>query len=327
MPLTSSDEGTRTKERSDKRMTRRQSMTMLASIVAAMLAPEFCRGANDKRPLRIAISVDTLAGANVNDARAAYLVWLREVARYTGTHTAEVVPEIFLLPEDLIRDVRQGSLDCYGVTAPELAKLVDLTVPEEIVIQDYLAEGMEYVLLVHNSGPIKKIADLRGAQIVSHLHRDMVLVPAWLGTMLASSGLPQPEHFFASQKLSDKINQVVLPVFFRRVDAACLARRNWEMAVELNPQLGRDLRPLAVSPKVIPIGFFFRCNTNADSRKALIQSIQTISTLTAGQQIVALYQSRAFVVRPLSAMRATLEMVRQFDRVSRQQPGARKGPG
>jgi ABC-type phosphate/phosphonate transport system substrate-binding protein len=153
----------------------------------------------------------------------------------------------------------------------------------------------------------------------------MVLLPAWLSTMLAASGLPQPETFFASQKLSDKINQVVLPVFFRRVDGACLARRNWETAVELNPQLGHDLRPVAWSPKVIPIACCFRRNTDPVARRALIASIQSISNLTAGQQIVALYQSRGFVERPLAVMKGTLEMVRQFERLSNQATGSRKG--
>jgi ABC-type phosphate/phosphonate transport system substrate-binding protein len=95
--------------------------------------------------------------------------------------------------------------------------------------------------------------------------------------------------------------------------------------VELNPQLGRDLRLLAVSPKVIPIAFAFRRNTSADARKALIDAIQGINKMTAGQQIVELYQSRAFVQRPISVMKPTFEMVRQFERLAGQPAGPRIG--
>ena len=35
-------------------------------------------------PLLGAVSVDTLAGANVNDARAAYRVWIREITNTLG---------------------------------------------------------------------------------------------------------------------------------------------------------------------------------------------------------------------------------------------------
>ncbi len=306
-------------------ITRRRSITGLAAAVAAMLAPERCLGDNNVRPLRLAISADTLAGANVRDARAAYMVWLREVARQYTIKYIDVIPEVFIPSEELVRNVRQGLLECFGVTALELAKLTDLTDPDSLVLQDYLANGMEYVLLVHNSSQFRKLSDLRDARIVTHLHRDMVLLPAWLGTMLAANNLPQPDHFFASHKLSDNINQVVLPVFFRKFDAACVGRGNWETAVELNPQLGRDLRVQAVSPRLIPIVFGFRRNTSAEMRKAVIESIKSVSQFTAGQQIVALYQSRAFVEAPLSVMKPTLEMVRQYERVSGQQSGTRRG--
>ncbi|MGA7108378.1 MAG: PhnD/SsuA/transferrin family substrate-binding protein [Terracidiphilus sp.] len=306
-------------------MTRRESLTRMAAAVAVACAPKLCRAVEEIHPLRLAISVDTLAGANVNDARAAYMVWLRQVSSHYGIQSAVLVPEVFVPSEVLIRYVRQNLIDAYGITALELAKLVEWTDPDSLILQDYLIDGMEYVLLVHGNSHINAIADLRNGRIVSHLHRDMVLSPVWLGTLLAANNLPQPDHFFAEQMLNDKVNQVVLPVFFRRADAACLARRDWEMAVELNPQLGRDLHALAVSPKLIPIAMGFRRSTSADARKALIESIQKISSFTAGQQIVALYQSRAFAVRPIAAMKTTLDLVHQYERVSAQQPAARKG--
>jgi ABC-type phosphate/phosphonate transport system substrate-binding protein len=308
-------------------ITRRQCIAGLTAMWAAALAPERSLGSGEQHPLRLAVSVETLAGANVDDARAAFRVWLREIASVSGIKTAEAVPEVFLNSEELINEIRNGLLDSYGIVATELAQVYDVTEQNTIVLQDYLADGIEYVMLVHSGSPYRKISDLRGAQLVTHLHRDMVLLPAWLGTVLAANGLAMPEYFFGSHKHSDNINQVLLPVFFKRVDAACVARRNWEAAIELNPQLGRDLRPLLVSPRLIPIGFFFRKNTSAESRNALIQSIQAVASLTAGRQIMDIYQSQGFAARTMASMKPTLEMVRQFERLSGQQAGMRKGPG
>ncbi len=291
----------------------------------ATLSPEICRAGDDVKLLRVAISTETLAGANVNDARAAYLLWINEVSRQFGRDAAVVVPGVFISSEELIRGVRQGMIDCYGVTALEFAKLAELTDPGLVVLQDYLADGMEYVLLVNKSSVFKTIADLHGAQILTHLHRDMVLVPSWLGTMLAASHLPPAEQFFGSISSHDKVNQVLLPVFFRRADGACLARRSWETAVELNPQLGRDLFALAESPRIIPIAIGFRRNSDANGRKMLMDSMLSISNSVAGRQITALYQSHGFVVRPTAVMKSTLEMVRQFERESAQRAGLRKG--
>jgi ABC-type phosphate/phosphonate transport system substrate-binding protein len=297
----------------------------MAGAGLSTLAPEYCNSQTQFHVLRVAISTDTLAGANVSDARAAYKVWISEVSAQFPSAIAQMVPEIFLPPEDMIRGIRQATIDCFGLTALEYAKVLDLIDPDYLLLQDYLAEGLEYVLLVHADSPFRKIAELRGAQILMHFHRDMVLAPAWLSTLLAANNLPQPERFFASQKPTGSLNQAVLPVFFRRADGACLAHRNWETAVELNPQLGRDLRPLAISPKVVPIAIAFRRDCNAEGRKVLIDSILKVASMTAGKQIVSLYQSHGFIVKPTSIMNSTLEMIRQYERVSVPAAGPRKG--
>jgi len=310
--------------RPNQQTDRRRCLAMLAAVATAAAGPRLSWSENKRTALVVAISAETLAGANINDARAAYRVWLREVAYQYGVKTAETVPDIFIPTDEIIRDVRQDLIDCYGVTALEFAKVVDLTDPDSLVLQDYISGGIEYVFIVHNQSRFKTVSDLRGANIVSHLHRDMVLLPPWLSTTLADNNLPTQESFFASHKLNASLTQVVLPVFFRRLDGACLARQSWETALELNPQLGRDLRPLMVSPKIIPIVFGFRRATNANLRKALIDSIQRISTITAGAQIVALYQSKGFVVRPISVMKDTLELVRRYDRLKAQVAGRKQ---
>lgn len=175
------------------------------------------------------------------------------------------------------------------------------------------------------NSPFKTIADLKGARLLSHLHRDMVLLPAWLSTMLAASNLPQAERFFGSITPCDKVNQVVLPVFFRHADGACLERQNWETAVELNPQLGRNLHILSVSPKVIPIAICFRRNLNANARTACVDAMLRIASSTAGKQITAFYGAHGFATRPTSCMNGTLELVRQYERISAQQSNSRKG--
>ena len=207
-------------------------------------------------------------------------------------------------------------IDCYGITALEFAKVVDLTDPDSLVLQDYLADGMEYVLIVHDRSKFRSIPDLRGASLVSHTHRDMVLEQPWLATMLADNNLPTPDTCFGSRKLNSSLTQVVLPVFFRRADGACLARRSWETALELNPQLGRDLRILAISPKVIPIAFGFRRNcqtafaTGADRFNSahFVRGRRTADRCPLPVELIP--------GAPLSVMKSTLEMLRKYDRVS-----------
>lgn len=305
-------------------MTRRECLTLIAAATAGGLTAQPGLGEENYAPLHVAISTETLAGANVNDARAAYTVWINEVKGHMGTLRADIVPEIFLPSQQILSGIRHGNIDCYGITALEYEKVADLTDPNFFLLQDYLGEGMEYVLIVHNSSPYRKIADLRGKQLLTHYHRDMVLLPAWLETMLAENDLPNADRFFGSQTARDNVTQVALPVFFKRVDGACLARRSWDTAVELNPQLGRDVRILATSPKIVPIAICFRRDSSVEGRRALIDAVLKIASFPAGQQIVAMYQSHGFVVRTSAVMKNTVDMLAKYQRVLAQQAGNRK---
>ena len=310
----------------DNRFTRRQCLQLLAGVAATALAPGAGHGEAGRTLLRLAVSTDTLAGVNIDDARASYIALINEYNMgHARTVSAEVVAGVFIPSAELQRDIRQGTVDCFGVTAIEYAQLADIADPQYLVLQDYLADGIEYLLLVHDSSTFRKIADLQGAQILIHRHRDMVLAQAWLSTLLATDRLPQPEGFFASISPRDNVTQTVLPVFFRRADGACVTRPSWETAVELNPQLGRELRPLAVSPKVIPTAIGFRRNCNPTGRKLLLDSMLNMTTTAAGRQMAALYQARSFVQRPASVMAGSVEMVRQSERLTKQQTGSRKG--
>jgi hypothetical protein len=308
--------------RPDKQMNRRQCLTTLVAATAVALAPRLCMSERDRAILRMAISVETLIGANINDARAAYRVWIDRAFHQNGQTNVEFDPEIFIPSEQILREIRMDTIDCYGVNALEFAKVADLADPDNLLLLSYLADGIDYVLLVHKNSPFKKIEDLRGTQIATHLNHDMVLLPAWLDTMLASKNLPEASRFFSSLTPYEKLTQVVLPVFFRRLDGACLARRNWETAVELNPQLGRDLWPIAVSPRVIPCAIGIHRGCNPGAVKQFIDALLRVSKQPEGQQILALYQANGFQVRPTSAMNSTLEMVRLHERVT---AAARKG--
>lgn len=304
-------------------VTRRRALSLMTSAVAASLLPGAAWGDRNQE-LVVAISTDTLGGANVNDARAAYAVWIQEVTRHMGRVRAEVLPQIFVPSGELLREIRSGIVQCYGITAIEYMKIVDLTDSSCLLLQDYLADGMEYVIVVNSQSAFRSMADLRGAQIILHHHRDLVLALPWIETALAAGSLPPADRFFGSISMRDSVNQVALPVFFRRVDAACLARRSWETAVELNPQLGRSMRVLTVSPKLVPIVLAFRRHCSEAGKEALIHAVMNITSVTAGQQIVALYQAHSFVLRTAAAMKTTVDLLMNYQRLAGQRRDRRE---
>jgi len=296
-------------------ITRRQFAQLIAGAAVCSAAPALSFAQTQGRLFRVGVSIDTLAGANINDARAAYKVWTKEIGRSLGMVRTEMIPEIFIPSAQMIKMIHEGSVDCFAITALEYAKIADLLDPDAVFIEDYSADGLEYLLVVHSANPYKKVEDLRGSQITTHHHHDTTLLNIWLSLLLANSGLPPLDRFFESQVSRDNLNQVVLPVFFRRTQAAALTRRSFNMAVELNPQLGRDLRVLATSPKVIPMVFCFRRGSDAEGVREFKDAMLKLRTVPAGQQVLELYQIKGYTARQSSCMKGTLEMVHQYDRL------------
>ena len=266
-----------------------------------------------RRPFRVGCSEATLAGANLNDARAAFKIWGEEIRRSLDMSHSEMLPQVFVPSQQMIQMIRAGDIDCFAITVVEYSKVADLVDPSMMAVEAYAEGGIEYILLVHESSPYKKIEDLRGAKVGIHHHRDTVLLEPWLAILLATAGLPSPEQCFGAVESHEDLTQVILPLFFKRIQVAGVSRRAFEMATELNPQLGRDLRVIATSPKVVSDGFFFRQGCDQEDKHNFQEGLLRFRSIPAGRQCLALYQSSGFQLRPCSILKSSIDLIHQYD--------------
>jgi ABC-type phosphate/phosphonate transport system substrate-binding protein len=298
----------------DDRITRRHLVACLAGGAGGLGQGGPCRAQTGESPFRLAISASQLAGVNFNDARASIHVWLQQAVRNLRIRV-ELVPEVFLDSERMIRAIREGTLDGFSITAWEFMKASSLIDPGFLMVSQYTAQGLHYLMVVHRTSPIRSLAQLRDRQVLTLEHPSMCLSSAWLATQLASQGLPAPERFFGSQEARPKLTQVLLPVFFQRADAACVTNRGLATAIELNPQLGRDLRTLVASPAVVAGFFAFHRACPPAERQRFQQALLEMGSDPASQQILALFQATTFSTRTVAFLEPTLAMLRQYERL------------
>ncbi|HUB30912.1 MAG TPA: PhnD/SsuA/transferrin family substrate-binding protein [Terracidiphilus sp.] len=294
--------------------TRRQFATTLAALTAGAIVGGRSR-AYAEGPLRMAFSIDSLAGVNVNDARAAYKVWESEVIEKFGLKNMEFYSDIFYPSAQILQMIRSRQIECFTLTTLEYASILNFANPEEMVLVSEVANGVDYLLLVHQDSRFHTIEDLKSAKLLMHHHRDTTLLKTWLNVKLAEMGQRGIDQFFASAEMRDKLNEVILPVFFRNADAGAISRRVFDIAVELNPQLGRQLRIVATSPKVIPVGIWFLKDCDPETMREVMNVVTKFGSIPAGRQILALYQSSRLVQCPCSVMSDSLKLVRQSERL------------
>jgi ABC-type phosphate/phosphonate transport system substrate-binding protein len=191
---------------------------------------------------------NTLSQVDLQDATAALKVWFDYVSALheTGTKAEVTACKNQAVLESLVNDKK---LDAVGMEALDfLATRHRLPLRPSLV---GLSDGVvtrEYILLVPGSTDVNQISDLEGLDLLVLTGGLGDLPMLWLDVVLMRLGLPAKEVFFKSSKSVLSPSQAVLPVFFGQAGGCIVTRQSFSAMVEMNPQLGKDLRIVMTSP-------------------------------------------------------------------------------
>jgi ABC-type phosphate/phosphonate transport system substrate-binding protein len=260
-------------------------------------------------PFRIGFSSATFGEVNENDAIAAVRVWAQSLARELGI-AADPQPQILRSLADIATALTNQTVDCLNLTTEEYALLRNQVVLENLLVAikgGLIAE--EYVLLVHRDSRLERPADLRGHKLGMLQSARGSLASVWMENLLAREEINAVTNFFSQVTGAAKTSKVVLPVFFRQLDACVVTRSGFDLMVELNPQLGQQLKILSTSTPVVPVVFCFRADFNSPIRKKILGEISKWHTVPAGRQILTLFQCDSLEQQPETCLDSALEML------------------
>ncbi|ACN14685.1 ABC-type phosphate/phosphonate transport system, putative periplasmic component [Desulforapulum autotrophicum HRM2] len=262
------------------------------------------------------------ADVNENDARAAVKIWGGQIAMEHNIPT-DPVPVIFKGMDALLESLLEKQVDTVGITTIEYDQLKRKVKFHPLFVAVNAGGISErYVLLTHQKGPVRTLADLDGCSLTIHTNPRTCLAPLWLDMLLTQQGHPVTKDFTGRINRESKLAKVVLPVFFGRVDACVLTHGGFDTMAELNPQLARQLVILAESPEMVPTIFAFRANYNPVFKEKLIKGLKDLKKSPAGQQVLTIFQSDELVIEPASSLDTALELIATHKQLARkgQQP-------
>jgi phosphonate transport system substrate-binding protein len=265
----------------------------------------------------IAFSSGMFTDINVNDAKAALKAWLVNVAleRHMNTDPEPWIVDGILALAALLRSNRVDAIElpvADYVTLSKEAKFDPLFVAST---GGRIAE--EYVVLVHRDSRIETLADLRGRHLNLYSHYRACLAQPWLDTLLVQQGLPPAAEFFREVAPNSKLTKVVLPVFFRQVDACLVTRSGFEIMNELNPQTGKQLKIIATSPGIVPAVFCFRADIPAEIKEPYVKGLRELHQHAAGQQVLTIFHREKLEEHPASCLQSALDLVETYHRLCR----------
>jgi len=276
-------------------------------------------------PVRLAISESLVMDVNINDARAAMVIWLNRMMADLNV-VIEFSPKVFDSTEEILRRGRQGQFDAVALNVVEYRQIADVLDPSQVIAEAGAAGPEQYLLLAKRNSGIQHLGDLRRRRLIALKAPKMCVADAWLYTLLEEAHLGPSEQFFASVTADAKVSRVVLPVFFGQAEACLTSKRGFDTMSELNPQVAKELTVIESSPPMVVTFYIFHKNYHGVSRERFAKVYSEVPSNAAGRQLATLFQFDGLIVRDVSCLRSALSVLEAADR-ARGKPGAGSGKG
>jgi hypothetical protein len=173
----------------------------------------------------------------------------------------------------------------------------------------------EFVLLAREDGAIRKVEDLKGRSLIVSSGIRASLARIWLEVLCWERGLGPADQALATVTPASKATQVVLPVFFGKADACIVTRNGWDVMGELNPQVKKQLRVVAVSQPVVPAMTCFRRGFSETLKERIVETAEGSFTKPAFKQLMSLFKTDSLGRQPISVLESTRELVATYRRL------------
>jgi phosphonate transport system substrate-binding protein len=276
-------------------------------------------------PVRLAISESLVSDVNLNDARAAMLVWIKRMEADLNVQV-DINPKVFDTTEEILRLARGGQLDSVALNILEYRQIEDLLDHTQLLAGAGAAGTEQYVLLARRNVEIQQLANLRGRRLCASTNPKMCAASAWLSSILDDAHLGPTEKFFGSVATDTKVSRVILPVFFGQADACLTSKRSFDTMCELNPQVAKELTLMASSVPMVVTFYAFHRNYTSPNRERFVKVLAGVRNSPAGRQLATLFQFDELTVRDASCLAPALDVLKKAARGSGgPAPWGRKG--
>ena len=109
------------------------------------------------------------------------------------------------------------------------------------------------LLLVRASSDIKSVKDLKKKNIslFSFLTDELSIPTIWFKTVVSRNNENFKKDYLPYIEKVDKSSKAISNLFFRKIDAAVVPEKEFNISKELNPQIGRQLRIVEASDQIL----------------------------------------------------------------------------
>ena len=242
-----------------------------------------------KKVYRFIYSKELFFNTKTEDAIALTKIFTEKIKKQKGIEDeAEIV--ICENDEELI-DATKTNFDFVLSTTVTLVKLLKKgNVKPVLVNQTQGSYGFVYYLVTRKDNNINHLSDLKNRKLNILARSDGQTPSLWLEKILRDNKLPVKNKFFEEITFDYKPINILLPVFFNKLDAAVITKESFDVMCELNPNIKKDLNILATS-KTLLFGVlsFDTKSKNKEREKFIYDILTTMHNDADGRQFLSLF--------------------------------------
>lgn len=285
-------------------------------IYLSVFSINFSMADNGKDVFRIGGTLNGLYATSKKDTEIAFQLLFNEILEQIGaTVTIKVYDDI----EQVRRDILKNKLDAISCSSLEFLKVKDLLSHDRLFsFQMNGSFKWKFALFVNHSSKIDKINLLNNRKLAFTPVNDIALL--FLDVALLKEGLTTNDHFFVKRTQYKDGHSALLAVFFEQADAALVSLSDFELANELNPQIGKTLRPIIVSDELV-LGL---SATVKGTSKQWVEQMQNVAfglhETARGRNLLKIFRAEKVVDFKPDNLEMTFELVREREKLLKEKP-------
>lgn len=124
-----------------------------------------------------------------------------------------------------------------------------------------------------------------------------VFTQYWIETLIMEEEQESLDRFFSNSRIEHNASKSILPVFFGKAEACVIHRLALDIITELNPQVGRRWRAIAVSEPLVDalICMPKEDGLNPSYRRDITNALLALQKDVYGRQILTLFKAEGMV--------------------------------
>jgi phosphonate transport system substrate-binding protein len=234
--------------------------------------------------------------ADYNDAKAAIKVYVQNLQDQLLTGFS-MRPVYFENTDDLLKNYTKENLAVISLSSVDYLAYKSKLMLNPVIVNSGKTDPMEtYLILIRQDEKIKGLEDLTDMKF-GMLPKENDPIPImWLNVILSSGKTAKTDKPFSNIVTDKTESQLILSLFFGKLDACLVSKTAYETMVEINPQIGIRIKVLNSSPRYLRVVASFTSKFKKSRfSEGLLQHLTSLDNYAAGRQLFALTKTAKIV--------------------------------